>query len=193
MTDQDQSLKIEPRWYAVRTESRRETWALQNLLVNDHEAYLPVWRQAVRRPAWIQRRGKRVRVVMDEIITGPLFQGYLFVQVRDVAEWPSIYKTHGVKGMVGAGMRPAAVRRGVVEALRLAELAGLNDMMTADQLNARIAALKDGDPVKVAMGGALEEMQAIFCEAFDDERAVVLISLCGCDSRVVVPKVRLSA
>lgn len=184
---------FEARWFAVTVNGKQETYAMQNLQALGHVVYLPIWRRAVKRRAWIMRRGVRKPTTHEVIETGPLFPTYLFVQVRDPKAWPSIFRTHGVRQVVGSSGRPAPVRRGVVEGLQQAELAGLNELMTFDQLNARLAGVEVGDEVRVAMGGVLDELGAIFAEDIDEERATVLVSMCGCESRVKVPKARLSA
>lgn len=193
MTNQVEEKELQGRWYLLTAKPGQETWALQNLRVNDHEAWLPTWRRPVRRAIWIQRRGKRTRTTQVEIESGALFPGYLFVKVHSVSEWPSILSTHGVRRLVGTGARPMAVQRGVVELLMAAEVAGLNEYMTVDELDARLLGLEAGDPVTVTLSRGMADLKAIFVEQFDDERAVVLVSLCGCESRVKVSKSRLSA
>lgn len=181
--------KASGRWYVLAVNSKRETWAKENLRRNGHEVFLPTLRKTV--PAWVQHGGRRRRQG-SVIVTWPLFPGYLFVNVRATTEWPSIFTTHGVKSAVGAG-RPGMVRAGVVEALQAAEAAGFNELMSPDELDARLANVEAGDEVRVRMGGVLDELKAIFAGDVDDERCEVLVSLCGCDSRVKVHKARVSA
>lgn len=181
------------RWYLLTVNVGKERWALQNLRVNDHVAYLPVWRRTVKKTQWLQRRGVRRKVNLgDQVQTLPLFPGYLFVRVVDGREWASILTTHGVNRMVGVGGRPAAVERGVVERLQAMEAKGFNELMTADQLAMKLLEIEPGDPVEITIG-PMAGLTAIYCEPFDDERAVVLVSLCGCESRVKVHISRLSA
>lgn len=184
---------VQGRWYLLTVNVGQERWALQNLRVNDHHAYLPVWRRTVRKTQWVQRRGVRRKVNLgDQVQTLPLFPGYLFVRVADEREWGSILKTHGVNRMVGVGGRPGAVARGEVERMQAMEALGFNEFMTETQLAARLMQLEAGSEVTVALG-RLTDLKGIYCEPFDDERAVVLVSLCGCESRVKVPISRLSA
>jgi transcription antitermination factor NusG len=122
-----------------------------------------------------------------------LFPGYVFVRVRTAQEWSSIFITRGVRSVLGTRDRPSPVRRGVIEALQLAEAAGLNELMSAQELDARLADVKIGDEVRVEMAGVLGELKAIYCGDVDDDRCEILISMCGRDSRTKVSKARLSA
>jgi transcriptional antiterminator RfaH len=177
------------RWYVVRVKGKSETWAAQNLRANRHDVYLPM-RRTTLKAGFIMRKGRRVRIERDTISSSPLFPGYLFVRVRHDAEWASIFTTHGVQSVVGVGERPQAVRKGEVLKLQLAEQLGLMSLASVEAINDRLAGVEEGDPVKVLMLG--ETIQAIFGTDIDEERCMVLLSICGRDSRTYVPKALVS-
>jgi transcriptional antiterminator RfaH len=64
----------EPYWIVVKTQSRRERWAQQNVQAQKHETYLP----------YCEHQGKRQ----------PLFMGYLFVLIKQ--QWWFLKGTFGV-------------------------------------------------------------------------------------------------
>lgn len=178
-----------PRWHVIAVKAKRETWAAQNLRANGHEVYLPL---RLATTMWGIQNGKRVKLAREAIYSTPLFPGYLFVRIQSAKEWASIFTTWGVQSVIGTRERPAAVRKGVIEGLKATEEKGLIRLETAEELSQRVANMAQGDQVKVAMGGVLGELAAIFDAEVDDERCAVLLSLCGSDSRrVVLDKARV--
>jgi transcriptional antiterminator RfaH len=178
------------RWYVVRVKGKHERWAAQNLKANKHQVYLPMWRRAAK-VGFVQRKGQvRGRIEHDAVSSSPLFPGYLFVRVEDEGEWASILTTMGVQSVVGVRERFTCVRAGEVLKLQLAEKLGLMAMASAEAIHERLAGVEPGDPVKLLMVG--EEMQAIFGTNVDEERCMVLLSICGRDSRIYVPKALVS-
>ena len=89
-------LNLDPRqndlhWYAVRTRSRHEKIATQQLNTRGIETYLPIVIQTHR---WSDRK-KQVEV--------PLFSGYTFVRLAYASNEQRIQvlQTHGIAGFVG--------------------------------------------------------------------------------------------
>lgn len=180
------------RWHVVQVKAKHEIWAAQNLRHNGHEVYLPMRRLTeTAGVGFVQRKGAvKARVEGGRIRSLPLFPGYLFVLVRSATEWASIFTTMGVTSVVGTRERPQAVRKGVVEKLKEAEELGLMAMASVEEINDRLAGVEAGDPVKLLMMG--EEMAAVFGTNIDAERCMVLVSICGRDSRTYVPKALVS-
>jgi len=94
-----------PRWHCVWTHPRREYQALQGLVEQRWDCYLPL---CIERPG-----GHKA----DRIV--PLFSRYLFVQMDPARDpWGSIQHSFGVGGLVKhAPDRPTPVPPGVVEHL----------------------------------------------------------------------------
>lgn len=84
------ALTEQPRWYAIRTRSRHEKMATQQLQRVGLEAFLPVVNQIHK---WSDRK-REVEV--------PLFSGYSFVRIAyNSADRIRVLQTHGVVGFVG--------------------------------------------------------------------------------------------
>jgi transcriptional antiterminator RfaH len=96
-----------PRWFCVWTQPQAEYRALQNLIAQDWDCYLPLCLE----------RGDRINRRPDRIV--PLFSRYLFVQMDPARDpWGSIQHSFGVGGLIRhAPDRPTPVPHGVVEHL----------------------------------------------------------------------------
>src|SRR4249920_3874888 len=93
-----------PRWYCVWTQPQAEYRALQNLVAQRWQCYLPLC---------IERGNKRP----DKIV--PLFARYMFVKFHaEVDTWGSIEHSFGVGGLIRhAPECPTPLPHGVVEHL----------------------------------------------------------------------------
>jgi transcriptional antiterminator RfaH len=98
------SRSVGPRWHCVWTHPQREYQALQGLVEQHWDCYLPLC---------VKRGNKRP----DRIV--PLFSRYLFVQMDPARDpWGSIQHTAGVGGLIRhAPDRPTPIPAGVVEHL----------------------------------------------------------------------------
>lgn len=83
-------------WYAVRTKARKEDFAAQQLEQRGVSVFLPR----------IAEFGR------DQI--GPLFPGYLFVQIALLQQYYRVVWTPGVRRFVAFGPVPTAVPEGVI-------------------------------------------------------------------------------
>lgn len=99
-------------WYLVHTKPKQEKCALNNLVQQGYQCFLPTF------PSEILRQG--ILTVTDE----PLFPRYLFVRlgVGDSAKsWAPIRSTKGVHRLVSFGVEPAKVDDCLVELLQVQE------------------------------------------------------------------------
>lgn len=91
-------------WVVCRTESRRESWAAENVRRQGLNYYLPYYCE--------MKAGRRSPSL--------LFPGYLFVQPRN-KQWTMLNSTYGMIDVVLMGKQPAWLEDSVVDALRQQE------------------------------------------------------------------------
>ena len=150
----EESRPDELHWYAVRTRSRHEKIASQQLQTRGIETFLPVVTQTHR---WSDRK-KQVEV--------PLFSGYTFVRLAYSSNEQRIQvlQTHGVAGFVGVQRTGVAIPDNQIEDIRTL-LSNKVDMKTH-------SFLKVGQRVRVR-GGALDGVQGILV-SHSGERSLVI-------------------
>lgn len=85
-------------WYVLRTKSRRERWAAENVERQGCKYYLPCYE--VLTPI----KGK-----LHSLKPQILFPSYLFVQPREDGSWRFLLSTFGVQSMIMAGQESPAV------------------------------------------------------------------------------------
>ena len=155
-------------WYVVRTHAHAETKALENLVRQGYEAYLPSCRR------W-RRHARR-----QEIVRRPLFPSYFFVSFDiEKAHWRSIFSTIGVVSLICSGEMPTRVPEGAVDSIRDAEMAGVFDYTHA------VTQLKPGDPVRMARGpfaGLIGKFQSMASR----DRVRVLLEILGRQTTTVL-------
>jgi transcriptional antiterminator RfaH len=162
------------RWYAVQTQARMELWARSNLWQRGFEVYLP--RHARRR-----RHARRV-----DMVTLPLFPGYLFVQAdmgrgdrRRIDSAPGVIRT------VSFGDRPAALADTVIAEIRRRE--GEDGLVHLDPT----LGLKPGEAVRLT-DGALADLVGLFDGASEANRVTMLLTILGRPVRVRVAAERIA-
>lgn len=146
------------RWYLVHTKPRQEACALQNLMQQGYECYLPML------PA------ERLRQGALTVANEPLFPRYLFVRLGDsesAKSWAPIRSTKGVSRLVSFGNQPAKVSDGLVEVLKKREVAG---GMEPQRL------FRSGDRVRVTEG-PFAGIEGVFQMPDGNRRALILIEL----------------
>ena len=150
----EESRPEELHWYAVRTRSRHEKIASQQLQTRGIETFLPVVTQTHR---WSDRK-KQVEV--------PLFSGYTFVRLAYASNEQRIQvlQTHGVAGFVGVQRTGVPIPDNQIEDIRTL-LSNKVDMKTH-------SFLKVGQRVRVR-GGALDGVQGILV-SHSGERSLVI-------------------
>lgn len=159
------------KWRVVMTNPNAEKTAKANIKPLGFETYLPMV---------ISERPKTARRAAAEIIR-PLLRGYLFVRFdtrRD--EWGELFTTIGVKGLLRAGGVPLSVGDAVVDAIRQREEAGL--IKLSDPSDA--TKWKRGTGLKYVTPNA--DIDVIFDELLDENRAVVFFTFLGRVTRQVV-------
>ena len=148
-------------WFAVYTQPHAETRALERLLHQGYEAYLPRYR------TWVSHARRR------QLVQRPLFPRYLFAGLdRASMRWRPIASTAGISDIVRAGDEPAVVPGAIVAAIREREAAGVFDR-TDPQRGLRL-----GELVRVTTG-AFEDMVGRLVELHDQDRVVVLLEWLG--------------
>ncbi len=152
------------RWYVANTRPHAEKLALVHLRRQGFRGFLPTCAGTIR----------HARQFRDA--ETPLFPGYIFVGL-DLARdrWRAINGTQGVVALVAAGNEPAAVPRGIVEALQaMSTAAGLIGFEHEMRVGQRVRMI--AGPFADALG-RLEHMDA-------QGRVRVLLDMMGTVVRV---------
>lgn len=148
---------VEEKWFLVKTKTRQENRAMENLRRQNVECYCP--------EVLVEKilRGKKSKII--EI----LFPGYLFVNFRNPASLiHSVKNTRGVQSFVSFGGTPARVPFALIQELK--EKTKLSQNLLIVNL------LKKGDKLKV-IGGPFNGINVIFSKQSGEERAEVLLNL----------------
>jgi transcriptional antiterminator RfaH len=147
------------RWYCVRSQPRKEGFAVANLNRQGFRTFLPRLTRTVRHA----RKARTVRA--------PLFPGYLFTPLDpDRHRWRPINGTMGVLGLIMEGDRPQPVPEGVVESI----LALTSPDETVDWGQR----LEPGRPVRILIGPFADQLGTL--RSLDDHgRAKVLLEIMG--------------
>ena len=150
-------VSVEEKWFLLKTKTRQEKRAMENLQRQHAEAYCP--------EVFVEKifRGKKSQVI--EI----LFPGYLFVTFRNSpSSIHSVRNTRGVQSFVSFGGHPARVPSALIQELK---------EKTKPSENLLISNLpKRGDKLKVT-GGPFEGISVVFSQPNGDERAEVLLKI----------------
>jgi len=145
-------------WYVIQTKPRQEHVALENLLRQGYESYLPMMRREK------MRSGRLLESIE------PMFSRYMFIRLgMSLADrsWGPIRSTIGVSQLVRFGGQPAAVRDDVIDCIRQAE-----QSLPVDK------AFQKGDALVVA-DGPFKGLTAVFELKDANERAMVFLDLLG--------------
>jgi len=156
------------QWCAAYTQPRAEGTAVRHLAEQGFNVYLPVYR----------KRRSHARKI--DVVSAPLFPGYLFVAVADDQPWRCIDSTVGVSYLVRNGTRPAVVPPEVIAALRAAEDERGYVKIVAPELS-------PGESVRI-VGGPFDNLMGRFERMSDRERVVVLLELLGRPTPTVLPR-----
>ena len=161
-------------WCVVQTQTRLEEKAYRHLVNQDFATYLPRYLRRVRHA---RRSVEALR---------PLFPGYLFVRLDAGAyRWRSINGTMGVQRILTDGESPKYLDEAIIRSI----------MDREDESGAiRMArpSFLHGQAVRVT-DGPFAEVDALFEDMRDDDRAMLLISLLGRKVRVQVPIAAIAA
>ena len=155
---------ITARWYLVQCKPRQELRAVENLRNQLFPCYCP------------QHRAEKLRHGKKTVIQQPLFPGYLFINLCKLNDnWHSIRSTRGVLRLVTFADEPLAVPDEIIDALQAR-------LSSADQQ----PMFTEGAPV-IITDGPFKDLDAIFCKADGEERAIILLSLLHRQQRIKVP------
>ena len=139
-------------WYLVKTKSRQENIAQNNLENQDYDVFCP----------FAQINNKRV----------VLFPGYIFIYLDSKSQdWSPIRSTKGVLYLVRFGLNYAKIPNNIIEFIKK------NQLNTAEKLKS-LSNFKPGDKVQITEG-AFKNCIAIFKEYKPDERVILLMNLLG--------------
>ena len=154
-------------WYLVYSKPQQERLALENLLRQGYQSYLPLIRNRRR------RMGRYVSLVE------PMFPRYLFVHLSDQTDnWGPIRSTIGVASLVRFGMRAAQVPEDLIGLLRAREdEEGIQNLPVPE--------LKTGDRVRI-VEGVMAGYEAIFQAKSGKERVLILLDIADKLARVEV-------
>ncbi|HLV77245.1 MAG TPA: transcription/translation regulatory transformer protein RfaH [Marinobacter sp.] len=158
------------KWYLVQCKPRQEIRAEENLRNQFFSCYCPL--HTVEKI----RQGKRV------VTQQPLFPGYLFINLCRLSDsWHSIRSTRGVLRLITFANEPLPVPDVII-----------------DDLQARLSKagnkplFETGSPVTL-IEGPFKDLNAVFCKADGEERAIVLLDLLNRQQQLSVPLRALSA
>ncbi len=156
-------------WYLVQSKPRNEKRALENLVRQGYETYLPL--MEVER----LQRGKLLKKME------PLFPRYLFLHLEEGNDnWGPIRSTMGVAGLVRFGQAYAVVSDDVLEAVRV---------RTQD---VKKALFTPGDSIRV-VSGPLLGLEGVFDITDGEQRSFVLLEFMQKQQRVSVSTADLRA
>ncbi|MGV1016054.1 MAG: transcription/translation regulatory transformer protein RfaH [Fluviibacter phosphoraccumulans] len=156
-------------WYLVQSKPRNEMRALENLVRQGYETYLPL--MEVER----LQRGKLLKKME------PLFPRYLFLHLEEGNDnWGPIRSTMGVAGLVRFGQAYAVVSDDLLEAVRV---------RTQD---VKKALFTPGDSIRV-VSGPLLGLEGVFDITDGEQRSFVLLEFMQKQQRVSVSTADLRA
>ena len=148
-------------WYLIKTKSRQEKIAKQNLENQGYVAFFPITK------------------IKNKLVI--LFPGYLFVQLNDKTQnWSPINSTKGVSHFIKFGLNFAKVPTSVIEFIKT------NQHITTEKLK-NLNKFKPGDKIQIS-DGAFKNWIAIFKCYKSDERVILLMNLLGREQYVNINK-----
>lgn len=155
-------------WTVAYTQILKEKVAKQNLLEQEFEVYLPMFKKT-------RRHARRV----DEVLT-PLFPRYLFVGIDlEVAHWRSVNGTRGVSYLLVNDDRPVLIPNNIIEDLKAREENGLVPATS-------LLLFAKGDKVRI-LEGAFKDQVATFENLDSKKRVQLLLSFLGRETKVSLP------
>lgn len=157
---------IDTRWYVVFSKPRQEYLALEQLLNQGYETFLP------QMPEWKRSRGEWKQQIV------PIFPRYLFVRPRTAEQSIApIRSTYGVTGLVRFGVEFARVRPVLISSIHQLEvhLATMRARPPGEDLSA-------GSQVDI-LEGPFAGLQAVV-HASARDRVIVLLDIVGRETRV---------
>ena len=148
-------------WYLIKTKSRQEHVALENLENQGYSTYCPI-----------------VTINNKHIV---LFPGYLFIYLDNKKEnWSPIRSTKGVVNFVRFGLNFAQVPDSVIKFLKANEL-------TNKEKFSNLNSFKLGDKIQIT-DGVFKNCVAIFKSSRPQERVLLLMQILGQQQSITIKK-----
>ncbi len=148
-------------WYVIRTKTGDERRAEANLLNQEIETFLPLFKNHY------HRNGRIVQGIK------PLFPNYLFARLDLDLHYAKVRWTRGVSRILGNREGPAPVSSVVVRTIR--------DRVGRDNLIELEDRVKEGDPVQI-ISGPLKDLIGVFQKKISGkDRVKILLNLIGVD------------
>ena len=146
-------------WYLIKTKTRQENIAIQNLKNQEYSTYCAT-----------------VKIDNKHVV---LFPGYIFIHLDNKKEnWSPIHSTKGVVNFVRFGLNFAQVPDNVIEFLKANQLINKEKLENLNQF-------KSGDKVQIT-DGVLKNCVAIFKSFKSDDRVILLMNLLGQQQSITI-------
>ena len=159
------------KWRVVLANSHAERIAVANIKRLGFETYLPMA---------ITERPRTARRPAAQIVR-PFLPGYLFARFDTVAdEWGELFRTVGVKALMMAGSSPCSVSDLMIDGMRQREEAGLIKISDPSD----VVTWRKGQALRLV--GNKTDIDVIFDELIDKNRAAVFVTFLGRTSRQIV-------
>ncbi len=159
------------RWFAAATQPSSELYALENLVNQAYEAFLPLVSRTVKR---------RARLISETIA---LFPGYVFIRFdQEIDRWRSINGTRGIRRLLCTNAEtPMAIEPGVIERLIVQSRNGGFEEIAGDI----VRKFTPGSHIHITDGPFKDQDGQ--CVGADIQNVVVFLSLLGRDVKVSIP------
>ena len=146
-------------WYLIKTKSRQEHVAIENLENQKYSTYCPT-----------------ITIKNKHIV---LFPGYLFIYLdKEKENWSPIRSTKGVVNFVRFGLNFAQVPDTVIKFLKA------NELINKEKFN-NLNRLKSGDKIQIT-DGVFKNCVAIFKSSKPQERVVLLMNILGQQQSITI-------
>jgi transcriptional antiterminator RfaH len=156
------------QWFVVRTKAGDEDRANSNLLNQEIETFLPLFK------ARHLRGGRMIQTIK------PLFPSYLFARLDLDLHYTKVKWTRGVSRILGNREGPVPVSEAVVRTIR--------NRVGKDELIELEEGMKEGDLVQV-ISGPLKDLLGVFQKKMSGkDRVRILLNLIGVDVPVQISK-----
>jgi transcriptional antiterminator RfaH len=168
MTRRPDDASAQRRWYVIRTKAGDECRAEGNLLNQEIETFLPLFKNHY------HKNGKLVQTIK------PLFPNYLFASLDLDRHFTKVKWTRGVSRILGNREGPVPVSPVVVQTIR--------DRVGRDNLIELEDRVKEGDPVQIT-SGPLKDLIGVFQKKMSGkDRVKILLNLIGVDVPVQISR-----
>ena len=156
------------RWFVIRIKAGDEGRANQNLLRQEIETFLPLFKH------YYYRNGKMIQTIK------PLFPNYLFARLDLDLHYAKVKWTRGVSRILGNREGPVPISGMVIQTIR--------DRIGKDNLVELEEEMKEGDLVQVT-SGPLKDLVGVFQKRMaGKDRVKILLNLIGVDVPVQISK-----